>query len=468
MSKPAFGRRFMSEKLLVEGGIPLKGHFPVSGAKNSSLKMMVAALLTSEPVVLQNVPRISDVEDLLECLNFLGAQALWSGPHEITIEARKIKTKALPVELAAKNRSTFLIFGALLARFGRAVLPDPGGDKIGRRPVNRHIEGFKMLGIKISREGDYFSGRGQIIGGSFRFAKNSHTGTENLLISASLSSGQTILENAAEEPEVDNLIEMLKGMGAKIKRKGPRTIEIEGVAKLSGTIAKVIPDRIEAATAAILAAATGGDLTIAPVIPADLTAFLSKLKAIGVSYQVSGEQLQVWSQPEVKLQPVEIESRPHPGFMTDWIPPFAVLLTQADGISTVHETIYANRFQYVSDLQKMGAEIQFFHPAVDHSSKFSNLSEAKISSSIYNFDPQEDREEFFHAIKIFGPTPLSGTKLIMPDIRAAACLVVAALSARGQSEIVGIEHLDRGYENFVGKVKELGAKIERVDSPCFS
>lgn len=435
-------------KFIIEGGIPLKGEFSLAGAKNAALKMMAAALLTPEVVVLQNVPRISDCDDMLEALQFLGVRACWTDEHEVTIEAKNLTIGALPVELAKKTRVSFLIFGGLLARLGEAVVPDPGGDKIGRRPVDRHIKGMKDLGFDIWREDGFYHGKGKMDGGVFCFLKNSHMGTENLIISSVFSNGTVVLKNAAQEPEVDDLIEMLNLIGAKIKRVEPRTIEIEGVESLRGGKFQVMPDRIEAATVATAAVITRGDVFIKGARAEDLTAFLAKLEAVGGNYQVVEGGIQVWGEKGKKFTSVDVITTPHPGFMTDWGSPFAVLLTQADGVSTLHETIYPDRLCFCEELSKMGAEVQFFNPIVEEPDVF------------YNFNPEDDDPSYFHAVKIFGPTSLSGTQINAADIRAGAALVVAALSAKGQSEVSGMEHIKRGYEELVERLKNLGAKIE--------
>lgn len=442
---------FMS-KYIIEGGTPLRGEFSLAGAKNAALKLIVASVLTPEPVVIQNVPKISDVDDLLESLQFLGAEAFWSGEHEVTVRAEKIKTKALPLELACKNRCTFLIFGALLGRFGEAAVPDPGGCKIGRRPVDRHILGFEALGAKIKREnGFYVAKKSKPQGGEFRFEKNSHTGTENLILAATLSKGKTRILNAAQEPEIDNLIGLLLKMGAQIKRIEPRIIEIEGVEKLSGATIVTIPDRIELATIAVAAAITQGDVLLKGANSADCLAFFKKLGEVGVFYQVIEEGVRVWMEKGRGLHPVEIETRPHPGFMTDWLSPFAVLLTQALGESKIVERIYPNRFSYLVELKKMGAEVSFFNPKVENPAEY------------YDFNPEDDDPAFFHGAKIFGPTKLSGTQLDASDIRAGAALVIAALSAKGQFDVSGVEHIERGYEDLVGKLKNLGANIKKEE-----
>ncbi|MBU0708225.1 UDP-N-acetylglucosamine 1-carboxyvinyltransferase [Patescibacteria group bacterium] len=434
-------------KYIIEGGIRLKGEYSVSGAKNAALKMLMATLLTPEAVILKNVPRISETDVILEILQFLGAKVKWRNDHEVLVHAQNITGAAIPIELAKKCRTSFLTLGALLGRLGKASIPDPGGCQIGRRPVDRHIEAFRQLGIEITRENGFFHAHGKPTGGVIEFPKNTHTGTENAIIASVLAKGEVLIKNAAQEPEVDNLIVMLNSMGAKIKRVDPREIQIKGVDQLKGTQCRVIGDRIEAVTAATAAAITRGDILIKGITSEYLTSALSKFEEIGVNFKATEEGLHVWSHTNDPLYPVSIESRPYPGFMCDWLPLFTTLLTQADGESTVHETIHPNRFQYVKHLQSMGAEIQLFNPAVPNPEEF------------YNFNSEDNDPKYNHAAKIFGPTPLVSTKLEASDIRAGATLVIAALASKGTCELKGIEHIHRGYENFSEKLRALGAKI---------
>lgn len=443
----------MSEYLSIQGGQPLRGEFAVAGAKNAALKMLVAAILTPEEVVLENIPRIADVEYMIESLRFLGVQVDWLAKESVSIRAHQIKTYALPPELAKKTKASFLFFGALLGRFGKAAMPDPGGDQIGHRPVERHVGGFIRLGARIQRRKGFYQAKDTgIIGGEHVFRKSSHTGTENLILAATLGKSRTIIKNAAQEPEIDNLIGMLDAMGAKITRIEPRTIEVIGVRELKGTQWRIMPDRIEAATVAIMAAVTRGEVFLAGAPVAEMTAFLSKFEQAGGRYRASSNGLQVWIDEKTIFKTVSIITKPHPGFMSDWGPPFTILMALAEGESILHETIFPNRFAYVRELKKMGAEIQFFNPPVDD------------FDSTYNFNEESNRPEYFHAIRVFGPTPLVGTKLLASDIRAGASLVTAALCAKGQSEIHGLEHLDRGYQNLTAQLQALGAKIKRVQA----
>jgi len=420
----------------------LKGEFTVAGAKNAATKLIAASLLTPESVTIHNVPKVSAVEVMLEALQFLGVKTDWAGENEIRIQANEITSKALPSSIVEKCPATFLFFGALLARLGEAALPNI-------YPVDRPHQLFgKLLHKKIPQENNFFHAQGELVGATVNFIKSTHSGTENAILAASLAKGKTILQNAAEEPEVNNLIDMLNSMGVKISRIAPRVIEIEGVENLSGTEIFVMPDRIEAGIIAIAAAVTHGDIMLKGAKSEDFTSFLKKLEAVGVSFSVLPEGIRVWVETGTSLKPTEIETRPHPGFMSDWVPPFTVLLTAANGESIIHETIYPNRLDFIPELKKMGAEIELFNPKIGAPEAF------------YNFNPEDDDPSFFHAAKIFGPTPLVGTKIDASDSPAAAALLVAALCAKGTSEISGTEHLKAGYENIVEKLKALGAKIE--------
>lgn len=423
----------------------MKGEFILAGAKNAATKMIAAALLTPEPVIIRNVPKVSDVETMLEALQFLGVKANWIGKNEIEIKAEQITTKALPTTIVEKCPATFLFFGALLTRLGEAALPD-------LYPVDRHISALeKLLQKEISHEDSFYHAKGDLTGTTITFEKNTHTGTENLLVAGSLAKGKTILQNAAEEPEVNNLIFMLNAMGAKITRIAPRTIEIEGVESLSGVTSDVMPDRIEAGIIAVAAATTRGDVLLKGAKSEDMTAFLKKLDGVCVSYSVLPEGIRVWVEEGAKFKPTEIETRPHPGFMSDWVAPFAVLLTQPDGESAIHETIYPNRFLFIAELKKMGAEVVLFNPEVE------------VPEALYNFNPEDDDPSFFHAAKIFGPTPLVATQLDAGNLNNGVSLVIAALCAKGTSELSGIENVKCDYENLVEKLKGLGTKIEEVE-----
>lgn len=444
------------QKFIIEGGIPLKGQVQISGAKNAALKMVAASLLTSEELVLENVPRIEDVGEDLEILRNIGVKVELLGDHTLSLRADEVFSSEIPHSLGVKSRSSVVALGPLLARFGEASFPEPSGCRIGERPIDRHIRALESLGATFSLEnGLYKATAARLKGANFRFEKNTVMGTESLILASVTAEGETVILNAAEEPEVDDLIELLVKMGAKIKRDegDAHKITVEGVRSLGGARHKILPDRNEVVTFSVASAATFGDITMRPVNPQHLTSFLAKLDKMGVGYDVAASSLRVWRESGRKLLPVDIETAPHPGFMTDWQQPFCVLLTQASGESIIHETVYEDRFGYLEELSKMGVKFELRTPA-DTGLEF--------DVERYNFNWISE-EEPRSIVKIFGPTPLRGSRLIIGDLRAGATLVIAALTAKGVSEVYGVEHIDRGYESFEEKLKGLGAKIERVE-----
>lgn len=440
------------DELIIEGGTPLKGEVEVSGAKNMVLPAVVAGLLTDEEVILENVPLISDLALMIKIARGLGADIKLTN-HTLILKAIDFKKHRIPLEIAAKLRTSFMMIVPLLARLGKAEIPNPGGCRIGARPIGRPIEGLETLGAKIaydSTDGYFHASLNKFVGGSFKFEKNTHTGTEMLILAAVLASGQTVLENAAQEPEVDDLIRLLNQMGAKIKRTKPRTIVIDGVKKLSGTSYKIMSDRNEAVTFAVAALVTKGDIFVRGSQRENLRAFLEKLDEAGVGWEPSETGTRFFYQRELKK--TNVKTAPHPGFMTDWQAPWTLLMTQARGESEVCETIYENRFQYTQELVKMGAKISLFNPKISNPETF------------YNFDLADEKEDYRHAAKIVGPSPLHNAVLTIPDLRAGATLVLAALAARGRSYLAGVHHIDRGYENFAGRLKNLGANIKIAKS----
>lgn len=443
-------------KFIVAGGIPLKGQVQVSGAKNAAVKMIVASILTSEPVILENVPRIGDVEVDLSIVKGLGVKARWLGRNKLWLRADKLSASVVPSALSRMSRVSALVLGPLLGRLGEARVFQPGGCRIGLRPIDRHLKALEALGAEVKEEeGAIWVGARKLRGGGIVFAKNTVMGTESAILTAVLAEGETEILNAAREPEVDDLILLLTKMGAKIKRneKRRRRIVVEGRRSLGGARHEVIPDRNEAATFALAAAVTGGDITVDKLRPKDLFAFLEKLDEVGANYQAGRSTLRVRRRKGEVLRPAKVETAPHPGFMTDWQQPFSVLLTQAEGESSVHETIYEDRFGYVKELTEMGAKVKVITP-----------SEAGLpfDPGRYNFDWNKAGEPRVVA-RIEGSAPLRGARLAISDLRAGATLVLAALAAEGVSEVSGVEHIDRGYEKFDEKLRGLGAKIKRVE-----
>lgn len=439
------------EKFIIRGGKPLKGEIKVTGAKNVALKVLVAACFTNEEVVIRNVPLISDFFVMTDIIKELGGEVLIVD-HVVRVKMKEFKKTKISLEKAAEIRTSVMFLAPLLARVGKATIPNPGGCRIGARPIDRIIEGLKRIGVDIrydSKDGYFHAHTKRLKGNNYKFEKNSHMGTEVLILASCLAKGKTVLENAATEPEIDDLIDVLNNMGAKIKRIKDRTIQIEGVEKLRSSDIIIGPDRNEIVTLAIAAATTGGDVFIRDVDTKGIEEFLTVFEKVGGGFEKINNGLRFFAKSELKA--INIRTSPYPGFMTDWQGPFALLMTQAKGESIIHETIYENRFGYVEELKKMGAHIQFFNPKVENPHRF------------YNFNVSDDKQEYFHAIKIFGPTKLHNAVVSISDLRAGATLVLAALIAKGENIIFGVKHLDRGYEAFDKRLRNLGADIRRVN-----
>ncbi len=440
------------EKFIIKGGKKLKGHIHVSGSKNVALKALVAACLTEEKVVIENIPLISDFFIMVEIIKELGGEVIIRD-HTVEVQMKKFKKNKVSLDKAAVIRTSSMFLAPLLAREGQATIPNPGGCRLGARPIDRVVVGLSKLGAQIvykSKDG-YFHAKlsnSTLHGASYRFDKNTHTGTETLILAAVLAKGTTILENAAEELEIDQLISLLNQMGARIQRSGKREITIVGVEKLHGTTFSIATDRNEVVTFAIAAIVTGGDVFIRGASREALEEFLVKLDKAGGGYEEKKEGIRFYAKHT--LRHVDVVTSPHPGFMTDWQAPWAVLMTQAEGTSIIHETVFENKFGYVYELRKMGARISFFNPQVTDPNSF------------YNFNLDDDDPDYFHAIRIHGRTQLHDAVLKMIDLRAGAAVVIAALAASGNSTIFGIDKLDRGYEKFEERLKNIGAMVERI------
>jgi len=422
------------QKFIVTGGVPLRGEVQIAGAKNAVLKMMAAAVLTDEPCILRNVPRISDVQILRQTMTDIGFTVSPIDDNGLEIQASAADWLFVPLEAAMKMRSSFILLGPLLTRFGRVIISNPGGDRIGRRPVDLHVDAMRSLGAEIEYKNGYYFAQapGGLQGARISFPYVTVMGTENAMLAGTLAHGTTIIENAAQEPEVDDLVAMLCAMGARIERTAPNRLEIEGVDRLRGVEHRVLGDRLEAGTFAMAAAVTGGEVTVRGVDPTHLSAFTDVLTGMGISFETfttDGGGLRVRGGDGIR--PADVETQPYPGFATDLQAPLAVLMTQADGISTIHETIYEDRLDYVMELVKMGAVIEVL----------------------------DER----HA-RIGGPTPLHGREVGISDLRAGATLILAALAAAETSVISGVEHVDRGYEAIESKLVALGAQITRIDA----
>jgi UDP-N-acetylglucosamine 1-carboxyvinyltransferase len=398
----------------------------VSGAKNAVLPAIAASLLTSEEVRLTNVPRVKDVETILTLIAGLGAEVRADG-GSVSLRVPKIRSDEASYELVRAMRASILVLGPLVARYGKAVVPLPGGCAIGSRPVNLHIAGLQKLGASISLEhGNIRAEADRLRGAEIEFEKKTVTGTENLLMAAALAKGETVLRNCAREPEVADLADLLNKMGAKIEWVDADTARIRGVKELGGAEHAIIPDRIETGTFLVAGALTAGDILVRDVVPEHVASVVDKLRASGAGVETEGgTALRVVGSAEVRAQ--DITTSPHPGFPTDMQAQFMVLLTQAAGTTINTETIFDRRFSHVNELVRLGASIEV----------------------------QGDKAV------VKGRTPLSGAEVVATDLRASAALVLAGLVASGETTVTEIEHLDRGYERIEEKLGGLGARIER-------
>jgi len=439
------------DKFIIKGGKKIKGTISILGSKNVALKVLVAACLTSDEVIVENVPLISDFLIMADIIEHLGGKVKFID-HSVSVKVDQFKSEKISLDKAAEIRTSYMFLAPLLARLGEAVIPNPGGCRIGARPIDRIVGGLKKMGVSIkynSKDG-YFHATAPngLKGTTYRFSKNTHTGTETMILAAALAKGRTILENAAQEPEIDELIGLLNRMGAKIVREKERRIVINGVLKLHGTNFKIVPDRNEVITFAIAAIITEGDIFIKDIRRRGIEEFLEMLKKAGGGYEEKNNGIRFFYKGQLK--PTDTTVTFYPGFMTDWQGAWAVLMTKANGISTIHETVYENRFTYVEEIRKMGAQFDFFNPKIKNPEK------------VYNFNIRDDNGKNFHAVKICGPTNLHNGVLNITDLRAGATLVLAALAANGESILFGVEHLDRGYEQFDKRLRQLGANIKRV------
>lgn len=431
------------EKFIVKGGIPLNGTIKISGAKNAASKLIIASLLTDEKVKITNCPiDISEIKITKKILESLGSKFLKYKDNEVIVQTKTISDNSFSPSLGLINRIGVLTAGPLLLRTKEAKIPKPGGDQIGSRPINFHLDAFIKMGVKVKEYKSFYHLRAnKIIGTDITLPFPSVGATENIILTASLSLGKTTIHNAAIEPEIKDLIMLLQKMGAIIDIKTNRKIVITGVEKLSGAVHRVIPDRLEAASFACAAIASKGDVTILDARQSDMISFLNTVRLVGAEYEILENGIRFYYKQQLK--PINIETEVHPGFMTDWQPPLTILLTQAKGISTIHETVYENRFGYVKELNKMGASIELSDKCLGLPCRFNGTN-------------------YFHSAIINGITPLKSANICVPDIRAGFSYLVAAIIANGSSLISGIHFIDRGYENIDSKLKKLGAFIKRV------
>ena len=413
--------------MLVHGGAPLDGAVRIGGSKNAALPILAASLLTERPCRLENVPRLADVDTSLSILASVGVQLERLADAGVTLEASGPIASEVPMAAAQQMRASLLFLGPLLARTGRAVVPKPGGDDIGMRRVDQHIYGLERLGASIDeQDGSFACTADRLRGAEIQLDMPTVTGTENIMMAAVLADGHTTISNAAREPHVADLAMALTSMGSKISGAGTDRIEIDGVAALHGYTHRVVADYLEAGTYLIAVAATGGRAELTSCCPLDqLYALVHKLRQAGAEIEEDGEAVRVSREGE--LRPVDLITWTHPGFATDLQPQYTALMTQASGSTVVQEFLFDNRFQYVGELKALGAKIDVF--------------------------PHR------RGIQVNGPAALRGNIVTIPDIRAGAAMVIAGLCARGTTQLMGIEHLDRGYEDMAGKLAALGARV---------
>lgn len=412
------------ERILVEKSLELNGNIRVDGSKNSILPILAATLLSQEECIIHDIPNLQDVRIMCKLLEELGAKIERLGENTLKISAENIKTCEAPYELISKMRASFLVMGPLLARCQNAKVYMPGGCAIGTRPIDLHLKGFKYLGTEIrSDKGFVHAITEKLTGNDIYLDFPSVGATENIIMAATLAEGETILENAAEEPEIVDLANFINSMGGHIIGAGTKTIRIKGVKKLHKTEHTVIPDRIEAGTYMVVAAAAGGDVTIENVVSSHLQPVIAKLREAGAKIEEYDDKIRVIS--DGKIKPVDIKTLPYPGFPTDMQSQFMAMLSIADGTSIIHETIFENRFMHANELSRMGVDVKI-----------------EGSSAILK-----------------GKSELSGAKVKATDLRAGAALIIAGLIADGETEITEVFHIKRGYANIIEKLRNIGANI---------
>ena len=415
------------ESIVIQGGVPLVGRVESSGAKNAALPLLAAAILAEAPVTFHRIPHLNDITTMTKLLAWQGAEVMYDDQNRLTIDTSRATKPEAPYELVKTMRASSLVLGPLLVRFGRARVSLPGGCAIGARPIDLHLKGLEVMGAHITVEhGDVVATAPQgLRGGRIFFDQVTVTGTENLMMAAVLAEGETILDNAAREPEVVNLAQALRSLGAKIEGDGTDTIVIQGVPSISGGDVHTIADRIETATYLAAGLITGGDVTVTQTDPGMLDAFLARVKEAGGVVETGDDSIRC-AAPE-RLNAVNIHTMPHPGFPTDLQAQFMAMMCVADGTSLVSETIFENRFMHVQELIRMGADIQLDG----------------------------------HTAVVKGVAKLSGAPVMATDLRASASLVLAGVAAQGETVISRVYHIDRGYERIEEKMRSLGAKIER-------
>ena len=416
------------DKLLIQGGTSLSGTIDVSGAKNAALPILAGTLLATEPVTVSNVPQLKDVATTITLLQSMGVRVTFDEKLNVEVDSSAVTNRCAPYELVKTMRASILVLGPLVARFGEADVSLPGGCAIGARPVNLHVQGLQAMGAHVVVENGFIRARAdRLQGAHIVFDTVTVTGTENLMMAAVLADGETVLENAAREPEIIDLANFLQQMGARISGAGTSTIRIEGVESLAGAKYEVLPDRIECGTYLVAAAMTGGRIRLNRAAPENLEAVIAKLQEAGAIIEYGSDWITLDMQGK-RPQAVDIRTSPYPGFPTDMQAQFCAMNAMAAGVGTVTETIFENRFQHVLELQRMGAEIQIE----------GNMAVCR------------------------GVEKLTAAPVMATDLRASAGLILAGLAAEGETLVDRIYHVDRGYERIEEKLHQLGAQIKRV------
>lgn len=441
----------MSDSYLIKGGKPLKGEVILSGAKNVALKTIIAALMFKGDVILKNIPKINDVLDLVKLIKSLGVKADFTEKNTLVINSSNLKSNRVDLQYGSKIRVSFMLFAPLLHRFGECFVPNPGGCRIGARPIDRIIKGLVALGIIIDYDTETGYYHAKIVDkpkGAYRFEKPSHTGTELLMMIGLMTEEKVEIENIANEPEIDDLILYLNSAGANIREEKNKIIITKSSELKQKEAFTIMSDRNELVTYATLAVASEGDVIISPIDKNLIASFLKIMREAGAGIEeISNYKYRFFYKGEINS--INIETSPHPGFMTDWQPSWAILMLKAKGSSVIHERVFENRFSYVEELKKLGAKIDFVDVLIENPEFF------------YHFNFEKERL-YRQTIKIQGGEKLHNAILDISDLRAGAALACGALLADGESIVNGASILERGYENFVEKVRKLGGEIKKV------
>ncbi len=436
-------------QIIVEGASPLVGSVKISGAKNSALKLLSLALHSNEDSVIDNVPHIDNLISDIEIIKSVGGTVEWLGSNRLMVNGSKMNSYEIPYDIGSGQRTCILLAGPLLFRFGKAIIPKFRRTGYSSNPINRHIDMWKSLGINIEEDSKYvYLSSEKISSGTINFKVPSHMATDNAVLSSIFIQGETVINNASEESEVDDLLAASCLMGADVRRTDPKTILVNGNNILKGFKYSIQGDKTEAATLAAAAILTRGNIEIKGIEKSVFIPFANFLTKIGARFEFTDNGVKVWRHDE-SINSSQVNISPTPGFIPDWQPLAVLILNQAEGVSYVHDTVYTDRFEYIKDLNRMGAEIELIKP-----SSINNLP--IVSDDSYNI---KEEGEPLSVAKITGPKKLRGERLQILDFKNGAVLLLAALSAEGKSEIIGVENIEEYFESFLTKIKSLGAKI---------